>query len=279
MDFLNRLDKLDSRILYVLLLVVFAITLIHPVGLAITVGEDTRKVFDTMDNLPPGSLVWLGMDFAPSAAPELMPGAIAAIRHGLSKDLRFVAGSTIQVMAGNTAQQLWDAVSADVPNKEYGVDFINLGYKPGEKVFYEKLLNNAHEAAMGIDNYGNDLGQFPIMQDFKNLKDASVILTFISAKGIEDYIAHVSDPHKIPLLVGAVAVQVSEMMPFLRSGQIHGLIKGMRGSAEYEVVTGKPGPAVAGMDTQSFAHILVILFITLGDIGYFLSKKQSRMAA
>lgn len=278
MDFWKRLDKLDSRILYVILLLVFTTTLIHPVGLAITVGEDTQKVFDTMDSLPPDSLIWLGMDFAPSAAPELMPAAIAAVRHGLSKNLRFVAGSTIQVMAGNTIQQLWESVSEEFPDKTYGKDFINLGYKPGEKVFYEKLLDNANEAAMGIDNYGNNLSEFAIMQDFENLKEAEVILTFISAKGIEDYIAHVSDPYEIPLLVGAVAVQVSEMMPFLRSGQIHGLLKGMRGSAEYEIVTGKPGAAVAGMDTQSFAHLLVIAFIILGNIGYFVSKKDNQTA-
>ena len=279
MGLLNRLDKVDNWVIYVLLLVVMSVTLIRPVGLAITPSEGTRNVYQAIESLPSGSIVWLGMDYAPSASAELMAGQVALLRHGLEKGLRFVAGGTLQVMAGNIAQELWETVSSQLPDKAYGVDFVNVGYKPGGNVFLEKMMEDAHQALMNVDNFGTTLSTLPLMSEFESLKDCDLVCSFISAKGIQDYIAHVTDPEKIPLVVGAVAVQISEMMPYVASGQITGILKGMRGSAEYEVVTDKPGPAVAGMDTQSFSHLLLIFFIVLGNIGYSVSRKNDKHTA
>jgi hypothetical protein len=47
----------------------------------------------------------------------------------------------------------------------------------------------------------------------------------------------------------------------------------MRGAAEYEILVNHPGKAVAGMDAQSFAHVLIVLFIILGNVGYVLAGK------
>jgi hypothetical protein len=63
-------------------------------------------------------------------------------------------------------------------------------------------------------------------------------------------------------------------MPYVDSGQVAAILGGLRGAAEYEVISGLPGPSVAKMDAQSLGHVLVIGFIVVGNIAFFLDKKK-----
>ena len=71
-----------------------------------------------------------------------------------------------------------------------------------------------------------------------------------------------------------VAVSVSEAMPMVGSGQIDGLLAGLRGAAEFEKLSENPGRAMTGMDAQSFINVTILVFIVLGNAGYFVKKRQ-----
>jgi hypothetical protein len=62
----------------------------------------------------------------------------------------------------------------------------------------------------------------------------------------------------------------------LRSGQINGLIGGLRGAAEYEILIGQKGKAVAGMDAQSATHIAIIVLVIMCNLFYFSSRNRAR---
>jgi hypothetical protein len=64
------------------------------------------------------------------------------------------------------------------------------------------------------------------------------------------------------------------LYPLLRSGQINGLIGGLRGAAEYEVLIGQKGRAVAGMDAQSATHFAIIGLVLLCNLFYFSIRKS-----
>jgi hypothetical protein len=64
------------------------------------------------------------------------------------------------------------------------------------------------------------------------------------------------------------------LYPLLRSGQINGLIGGLRGAAEYESLIEQKGKAVAGMDAQSVTHIAIILLVALCNMFYFVMRRQ-----
>ena len=55
------------------------------------------------------------------------------------------------------------------------------------------------------------------------------------------------------------------------------MIAGLKGAAEYERLNGKRDMASRGMDAQSIGHMVVILFILVGNIAYFVTrgKKQA----
>ena len=72
---------------------------------------------------------------------------------------------------------------------------------------------------------------------------------------------------------------VNEVMPYVQSGQMVGVLAGMPGAAEYESLIGQKGSATSGMDAQSVAHLVIVLFIVLGNISYFIDRKRSRKVA
>ena len=79
-----------------------------------------------------------------------------------------------------------------------------------------------------------------------------------------------------PMSSGVTSIQVNEVMPYVQSGQMVGVLAGMPGAAEYESLIGQKGSATSGMDAQSVAHLVIVLFIVLGNISYFIDRKRSR---
>jgi hypothetical protein len=63
---------------------------------------------------------------------------------------------------------------------------------------------------------------------------------------------------------------------FYGAGQIVGLLGGMKGAAEYEILLERPGTAFRGMDIQSLVHFLIIGLVIFGNIGYFVTKNRKR---
>lgn len=270
----QKLANIDRRVIYALMILTIAVALLNPVGLAIVPSGETQRVYDFIDDLPSGSVVYLGFDFSAGGIPELMPAAQSLIRQGFRKDLKFICAG-MWVMAGDMADMAFSIAADEFPDKEYGVDWINVGYKPGGEVLLQKMLASIYEAAVGRDHYGNDLNTLPLLNEVPTIKDADALFIFVTGTpGEKQYIAHVTSRHKIPMLISAISVSVPEIMPLIQAKQIHAGVLGMKGAAEYEVLVGNPGSATAGMDAQSFSHALIIVFIILGNVGYLLTREK-----
>ncbi len=269
-----KIGNIDRRIIYVLLVAVIAFALIRPVGLAIKVSPETEKVHNAISALPSGSIVWMGFEFDAGAVPELMPAAKMVIRDAFDKDLRIVAGGMWQ-MAGDMGTQAFESVLPDYPDKQYGVDFVNIGYRPGRDVWLDQMTRDAWAASSNVDVTGKNFSDLPLMADFRSLKDAKFLMVFSTGTpGTPEYIKVASGPLGKPLGVSCISVEVPGTMPYISSGQVVGGILGMKGAAEYETLMKKPGSATAGMDAQSFAHALIIVFIFLGNVGYLIEKRH-----
>jgi len=270
----EKLTNIDRRWIYGLMIFVIALALIKPIGLAIIPSDATRAAYDAIDALPPGSIVWLGMEFSSGGTTELMPAAQSIIRQGFRKGLRFVAAGMWN-MAGDMADMAFSIVETEFPDKKYGVDWVNIGWRPGGDVLLQKFLLSVDEAAQGKDFYNTPLSELPLMREFTSLKQAAMCVIFCTGTpGETAYIAHVTGPNNIPLIESCISVSVPGIMPYVQAGQVKALIAGMKGAAEYEALVEKPGSATAGMDAQSFSHALIILFMVLGNIGYYATRNK-----
>ena len=78
----------------------------------------------------------------------------------------------------------------------------------------------------------------------------------------------------LTVLGGLTAVHVADVQPFYQSGQIKGLLGGLKGPAEYEQRIGHPGDGMSGMRPQKVVHYLIILFIALDDVAFLLARKR-----
>jgi hypothetical protein len=96
-----------------------------------------------------------------------------------------------------------------------------------------------------------------------------------------------------PVAVGCTAVSAPKYYAFYKSGQMLGLLGGLKGASEYEkLLTGKYGrlderiddvyadPSVytasKAMDAQTTDHLIIIVFIVLGNIAFFMTRAAER---
>jgi len=76
---------------------------------------------------------------------------------------------------------------------------------------------------------------------------------------------------------GVTAVSTPGFLPYVNNlNQLYGLLGGLKGAAEYESLIGVKGTATSGMDAQSIAHVLVILFIIMGNYRAFKIRQRDR---
>ncbi len=273
MSIFKKLDNLDRRWIFAFQMLVFCVAIMKPVGLALDLSSETIKAFETIDGLPAGSVVWFAMDYQAANASEIEPTGLAVFRHCLKNDLRIVAGA-MWPEGGAQMERLISIVGPEFPDKEYGVDYINLGYRPGGQVWLQQLTNDLPAAVGRVDHFGDSIAPYPIMKGLDKVQDVSLIFGMaIGTPGTPEYIKMVTDPYNVPMVAALPASSVAITMPYLGSGQLTAMLASLRGGAEYEKISDNMGSAMTGMDAQSFMNLTIVMFVVLGNIGFFFNKK------
>ncbi len=270
----NVRDKRVDIVLYILIIGLVAYAMISPMGLPIPIGDHTRTLYDFVESIPAGKTVYIGHDYGASNLAEIEPSAIALAWHCFSRGIKIVgAGTTTE--SGAMMQRVMGVVLKDFPDKVYGTDWVNIGYKGGGNAFFEAMGVNIVNAASGTDFEGKRIEDMPLMKEIKSFKDVALAASMGSlGDGLSTYVKMIGAPLGIPVTGACFAVSIPESMPLVVSGQLTGMLAGMKGAAEYEQLIKKPGTASVGMDAQSLTHVLVILFVIIGNIQYFLSRKK-----
>lgn len=266
MKWLEILQRIDRRIIYLILALSIILPLLFPIGFPVDISDDTQTVYDLIDRLPQGSVVLVSYDWDAASAPELYPQAEAVTRHILTKKHKLVA-----VALWNQGATFADKVHNNVAESlgvVYGQDYVNLGYRPGRAVVLNSLARNIH-TTFPEDVARTRTSSIPMMKDIVDINDIDLIVCLSAGDpGLRTYIEQIGAQYPVTITGGVTAVSVPGMLPYLQSGDLVGLLAGMRGAAEYEVLVDKPGLGLGGMDAQSVTHLTVIAFILIGNIAY-----------
>jgi hypothetical protein len=115
-----------------------------------------------------------------------------------------------------------------------------------------------------------------MMKDVHNYDDMAVLMSFAHGIMVEVWIAYAGARFGQQILGGVTGVVAPDLYPYLQSGQLAGLLGGLKGASEYESLIEKKGLASRGMPAQSTAHILVILLIVIGSVAEFALKRAER---
>src|SRR5262249_18005228 len=117
-----------------------------------------------------------------------------------------------------------------------------------------------------------------------------VKLVYSVATGIigEWWVTQMHPQSGTPVVVGPTAVGAPKYYAYFNAGQMVGMVGGMKGAAEYEKLLSGAHPeraqfsgstrvftATKGMDAQTVIHVVIILFILIGNVAFIRSRKKA----
>lgn len=287
MNFIIGIIKsIDRKVIFIMTFLAVAVPMFYPLHLPIVPEESVESIFKKIEAIPEGSKVLLSFDYDPASKPECHPMAIANLRHIFKKNLKAVIVQLWPFGGAMASEAILEIKKEfkEIYNREIeeGVDYCILGYKVGGAILIQQSGDDFNGTFLEDIN-GRKASELPLTKDVKNIKDFELILSYSAGDpGIKQWVMIADAQYKVPVAGGVTAVTAPEISPYLNSGQLLGLMAGLRGAADYETMVIKKFPpfsdyvnsAIAGMDPQNIVHLMIIIFIIIANIIYWHDKKM-----
>jgi hypothetical protein len=277
MNFWQRMQQMDRRWVYLMVGISVIFPFILPISLPVSITPEAQMLYDHIEALPDSSTVMLVFDYYPSTIAECEPMTIAAARHFFEKDCRVITLSNIPLGGPTMAEQVTRTV-AEQYGKEYGVDYVNLGYK-ANYVAVLSGMGQSIESIFPTDNSGTPLDELPLMDSVVNYEQIDFIFEVADNATADYWVSIVNAGYGVPIGCGTTAVSAPKYYAFVDAGQFVGLLGGMKGAAEYEQLIEQEGDAMVGMGAQSLVHLLIIALVIVGNLGFFVGGIGRRKGA
>lgn len=285
MAFFEKMLKIDRRVIFLMIALAVIIPMVFHLVFEVRSSPIVQGIFDKVESLPEGSKVLLSFDYAPSTVPENRPMADALLRHCLVKNHRtyiMALWAPGEAEANITIERV---IPRDFPHKVYGEDYVQLGFKAGNQGLINAIFTDL-KGMYTTDAAGVDINSISMMKDIDELPDFDLILAVCSGKpGLKEWIQFAGDRGDIPVAGGVTAVEAPLLYPYYPK-QLLGLMGGLQGAAEYEAALVHKYPeyressmvAVQSMGPQTVAHLVIIFFVLVGNIGFFIQRSREKRA-
>lgn len=316
MNIFEKLQALDRRWIYLVVFFAIALPLRFAFDSPTYTTEPVENLYQLIDSYSgrDDRAVLMCFSHDASTMPELFPMEVAVLRHCFERDI-----PVFTICFTPTAAPLVDLainkVKKEFTDIKSGEDYVNFGYKP-YALFMPIILGMGENIAEAIetDAEGRKVESLAIMDKIVNYNEMNLICEFSGASAGYTWITYARSKFGANVAVGVTAVMAADAYPFLQSGQLSGMLAGLKGASEYEKLVdvfasyedennpnGRPfskeiitktlkdntykisdqeiyefKKARIGMNAQSVAHIMIILFIILGNVGYFIQKRKER---
>ncbi|MFO7676111.1 MAG: hypothetical protein R6X12_07350 [bacterium] len=278
MRFFELLQRIDRRVIFLVMAALVTFPLVVPLGLGVSSGPRAQALFEAVDAIPAGQTLLISVDFDPSSMPELYPMLVGLMRHAFARDVRVVLCG-LWVTGAGLADQAVQEVAPEY-GKVYGEDVVYLGWKAGVDAVILGMGESIRNV-FALDYYGHPLESLAMMREVTKLRDIAMAVAISAGDpGYRDWLLYAQSRYGMKVGAGVTAVSAADVYPYLQSGQLTGMLAGMKGGAEYEVMIQKAGysrgymPAVAAMDSQSLAHVVIMLLVVIGNVAYFATRKR-----
>jgi hypothetical protein len=270
----DRLEDIPREILYGVLLVVFIIPLVYPLGLPVPISGNVETWYDTVEALPSGSVVMIDFGYSGGGEPELGPMAVAVYKHLFRKDgIKIIAMST-----SIEGTQLWDRAMAEIRPDErygtqYGVDYIHIGYIAGAETAMAAIGTDLR-ATTSTDYHGNPLSQYSIMDGVNGAEDFDLLICYTTGGDqSEGWVRQWVTVYGTRYMCSVLAMMVPTMLPYQDAGQIISVTAGAQ-AGEMESLVKAPARGIKSADVITLTHILVIGYVVIGNVAALMKKSQ-----
>lgn len=246
------------------------------------VSEYVQSYYDTLESLPEGSIVMLSADFDPGSAAELLPMYQGTIHHLLRRNMRVINLATWPAGPPYTRAE-FDRI-APLYQAEYGVDWVELGFKPGDDVAMGQIGQSVKSSFLEDDRNHQPTSELPLLGEISDSFVGIKLLITMSAgyPGILEWIAQAGGRYSVDILTGTTAVQTPDLYAYYPS-QLRGFLGAATGATQYLQLVGVDTEDVheardenqRRMLIQSWAHMLIILLIIVGNVLYFAGRRAN----
>lgn len=280
------LQRVDRRAIYITVAAALSLPLYFKITLKPSPLPTAAAFYKTIESLPAekGNLVLISMDWGPNTKGENMPQTIVVIEHLLRRHIPF-AVITLYAQAAPFLDQLPQEVvqklMKEIPTEhwEYGKDWVNWGYIPNATVMIQNIAKTSDLIEqIKTDAYGTPLKTLSVMDGVKTIKNISALVQITSLVGtLSTWIQFFQgNDYRPPFLHGCTSISIPDAFTYYASKQLVGLFEGLAGASAYEQLLSEaypqrePSDAILNNTSLAFAHLLIIAFIILGNIGVFL---------
>ncbi|MFZ5980854.1 MAG: hypothetical protein ACOYVF_09515 [Candidatus Zixiibacteriota bacterium] len=266
------MKKFESRhYVFLGLFVLIVVAMLINIKLDIVVSAETRKMYDYIDSLPEGSVLMVSFDHEASAIPEIRPLALSILRHAFLKGHKLIGVSLLAEGTGVGYRLM--QMTAKEYYREYGRDYVYLGFKP-QYIAAILSMGESIPATFPEDYLGKSYRDFPLLDSVINYDDIAGVVSVADGSLTTHWIEYAHSRYNVPVSAAVAAVMMTTYDPYIASGQLHAMVGGLRGAAEYEKLLKIGGSGRRGMLAQTSAHIYVLAMIIIGNIVYFVSRRR-----
>lgn len=252
---------------------VVTITMLTGAEMDVSISPQTERMHNYLDSLPAGSVLLVSFDHEASSLPEIKPIVQALLRHAFERGHRLVG---LALLAEGTVigYRLMQNVAAEY-NREYGRDWAFLGFRPQ---YISAILSMGESISQTFpeDYLGTQYHDLDCLDSVDRYADVAGVLSIADGSLTTHWMEYGGARYDLPVAAGVTAAMVTTYDPYLASGQMHAMIGGLRGAAEYEELIGIGGGGSRGMMAQSVSHLYVILLIVIGNVIYFRARSKKR---
>ena len=286
MKIIQILTNIDRRIIYLILLIAVVLPLIFPSVEKVRVMPPVEKLYYAIDTIPSEKAVIVDFDYEPQTAPELDPMGFAILRHVFKRRIKLLVLSLYVQPLGLAQNALTQVIeefnSVATTNADsiiYGRDYVFLGWVP-PPIIPILGMGESITSVYTVDYYGNQTDTLPLMEEITNYNDVGLLVSLSGSDIPKYWVAYAQSRFGLPVGAGITAVSASEFYPYLQTGQFSGMLVGMKGGAEYEEMVERTlkiksrRKASEALLSLTYAHLVMILFIVIGNIGYFAKRRK-----
>lgn len=273
-SWLEQLQQIDRRILYLILLFVVALPTLRPINIPnvpLPMSEDLWKIIEAT---PKDKIVLLSSTWTWNTRGESQSQARAILHHLMSRRIRFLTSS----FDAQASQVILNEVEtlAKQYHYEYGTDWAHLGFQPSAANFIKAInvdLLNRQETVRNVP-----LKDLPVMRGINSIDDVYLVVEISGAAVHLSWIQFLKPGIKVGFC--PTSVMAPQAVPYYQTKQLVGILWGARGGYDYEQLNVKHGigrydKGREYMGPLAAAFGLIIAAIVVGNLAMFLSRVRS----
>ena len=229
-NFFDKMQALDRRWIYLIVALAIIIPLLIPFNSRTDTTEPSENVYKKIDSFAGKSnkAILLCVSHDASTMAELFPMEVSILRHCFERNIKVFTicfsppSAPLVDYAINTAKEDFTDITS-------GVDYCNFGYKP-YGLFLPILLGMGEDIAEAVetDAEGRKIANLEIMKDIRNYDDMNLIVDFSASGSVFSWITYARVKFGANVAAGVTAVMAADNYPYLQSGQLIGMLAGLK---------------------------------------------------